>query len=214
MSFTIRATLPSDYRETEVVAREAFWNQHVPGCDEHYFLHILRTSPAYLPDLDTMALLGSVIIGNVVYSNAVIKCDGGGELQVLCLGLLAVLPQFQRKGAGRQLFEFTKLLARHRGHHAVFLYGDPDYYSRLGFVPAEFFGVKTQDNMFAAALQCYELRENALTGIQGCFVEDKVFEIEEAAAREFDRSFPAKNMLAGTPSQARYLQVLEMRRKA
>lgn len=32
----IRNELASDYREVEELTREAFWNLHNPGCDEHF----------------------------------------------------------------------------------------------------------------------------------------------------------------------------------
>ena len=33
--YTIRRETMNDYREVENLTREAFWNQYVPGCDEH-----------------------------------------------------------------------------------------------------------------------------------------------------------------------------------
>ena len=35
----IRLETPADYRAVEELTREAFWNQYVPGCNEHYFVH-------------------------------------------------------------------------------------------------------------------------------------------------------------------------------
>ena len=42
----LRRERPEDYRETEEVVREAFWNHFAPGCDEHYLLHVMRGCPA------------------------------------------------------------------------------------------------------------------------------------------------------------------------
>jgi putative acetyltransferase len=50
--FTIRPTVPRDYRATEDVTREAFWNVYEPGCDEHYLLHVMRGSEGFIPELD------------------------------------------------------------------------------------------------------------------------------------------------------------------
>ena len=49
--------------ETEHVTREAFWNYFVPGCHEHYLLHIMRVSPSFIPELDAVAVHGSRIVG-------------------------------------------------------------------------------------------------------------------------------------------------------
>ena len=38
----LRTEQPADYRETENVTREAFWNLYSPGCCEHYLLHVMR----------------------------------------------------------------------------------------------------------------------------------------------------------------------------
>lgn len=44
---TIRTEEPKDYRTTENLTREAFWNVYRPGCMEHYVLHCFRSDPAY-----------------------------------------------------------------------------------------------------------------------------------------------------------------------
>ena len=54
--FALRPTRPRDWRQTEVVVREAFWNTYQPGCCEHLLLHRLRQSSAYLPALDLVAV--------------------------------------------------------------------------------------------------------------------------------------------------------------
>ena len=41
MAVMIRNERPGDYRETEEVTREAFWNVHEPGCCEHYLAHLM-----------------------------------------------------------------------------------------------------------------------------------------------------------------------------
>ena len=50
--YIIRLETEKDYRETENLAREAFWNLSFPGCNEHYFIHVLREHEAFIPELD------------------------------------------------------------------------------------------------------------------------------------------------------------------
>ena len=64
------------------------------------------------------------------------------------------------------------------------------------------------------ALQACELYENALTGAQGRYYEDPVYEVNGALAAQFDKSFPPKKVITGTPSQKRFEEVSSMRRKA
>ena len=46
----------SDYRVVEELTREAFWNTHVPGGDEHYLVHIMRNSESFIKELDIVAI--------------------------------------------------------------------------------------------------------------------------------------------------------------
>lgn len=54
----IRREQPADYATVEQVVREAFWNVYTPACTEHYLLHIMRDHPAFVPELDMLALVG------------------------------------------------------------------------------------------------------------------------------------------------------------
>ncbi|MBS3977105.1 MAG: hypothetical protein KGZ75_10340 [Syntrophomonadaceae bacterium] len=55
----MRLEEPADYRKVEELTREAFWNHHLPGCDEHYLLHIMRDCGAFIRELDFVAEVGS-----------------------------------------------------------------------------------------------------------------------------------------------------------
>ena len=81
-------------------------------------------------------------------------------------------------------------------------------------MPAESLGIRTADDMHAAALQVCELRKDALSGIKGRYLEASVYDIDEKRAAEFDRNFPAREMVTGTPSQKRFEEVVAMRKKA
>ena len=63
MIIALRTEQPADHAQTEHVTREAFWNYYVPGCNEHYLLHIMRGSTSFIPELDAVAVHGSRIVG-------------------------------------------------------------------------------------------------------------------------------------------------------
>ena len=214
MDITLRPETPADYRETENVTREAFWNHYAPGCCEHYLLHVLRDSPAFVPELDLVAVHDGRIVGNVVSMRALLHGDDGRDYEVLSLGPISVLPEYQRQGIGGRLIERTRELARAMGFRAILLCGDPDYYLYQGFVPAEMLGIRTADNMYATALHVCELYENALTGTGGRYVEDAVYEVDESAAEAFDRGFPPKEKAAGVGAQKRFEEIVALRRPA
>ena len=163
----LRTEQPADYRETENVTREAFWNLYSPGCCEHYLLHVMRDSPAFVPELDLVAERDGRIVGNVVSLRAVLHGDDGTDCEVLSLGPISVLPECQRQGIGGRLISRTRELARELGFRALLLCGDPDYYLYQGFVPAEMLGIRTADNMYAMALHVCELYDGALSAFGG-----------------------------------------------
>jgi len=83
--------------------------------------------------------------------------------------------------------------------HIHKIYGDPEYYSRFGFVSAEKYNIKNSAGMYAAALQVYELHPDAFKGVSGRFYEGEAYEINQALTEDFDKTFPHKEKLV-TPA--------------
>jgi hypothetical protein len=140
--------------------------------------------------------------------------DDGNQYEVLSLGPISVLPEYQQQGIGGRMIALTKKLASEMGFRAILLCGDPDYYLRQGFIPAETLGIRTEDNMYATALHVCELYDNALANVKGRYIEDKIYQIDKSAANEFDKRFPPKEIVVGTPSQKRFNQIVVMQKKA
>lgn len=207
----LRNERPEDYRAVEALTREAFWNHYAPGCSEHYLLHLLRNSNAFLPHLDFVAERDGLLVGNIVYSRAAIAGDDGNRHAVITFGPISVLPKEQGKGVGSMMIEHTKAVAKDLGHSAILIYGDPDYYCKFGFVPAQRYGITTSDDWYAAALLALELTDGALRHCSGRFLEDNLFNVDETAVRAFDQSFPPKELRQGGPSQARFAQLVQQR---
>ena len=65
MSAIIRNVKESEYRITEEIIREAFWNNFQPGADEHFVLHNLRTSADSIQELDLVAEVDGRIVGSI-----------------------------------------------------------------------------------------------------------------------------------------------------
>lgn len=214
MNIEIRLEQPADHRETENVTREAFWNHYSPGCHEHYLLHIMRDCSDFIPALDFVAMHNGKIVGNAVCLKTIIQGDDGKNYDVLSLGPISVLPDYQRKGIGGKLIERTRSAAREMGFRAILLYGDPGYYTRQGFIAAEQLKIRTADDMYAAAHLVSELYENALAGAKGRYIVNDIYEIDENAAAEFDNNFPQKEKISGTPSQQHFEKMVVMRKNA
>ena len=214
MELEIRSEQPKDWQAAEALTREAFFNVHVPGCCEHYILHVMRGCDAFVPELALCAWHGDELVGCAYCTKATIAGDDGARREVLCLGPIGVLPAWQKKGVGTALMGEGRARAAALGFDAIVLYGDPAYYGRKGYEPAERYGVRTPDDMYADALQICVLRPEALAGVTGRFFEDSVFEVSEEDAETFDRSFPHREKRSGLPSQKRFLETVSMRRPA
>ena len=175
---------------------------------------ILCNHPKFVPELDIVAEHNNKIVGNVVCLKSFIMADDGNQYEVLSLGPISVLPEYQQQGIGGRMIALTKKLASEMGFRAILLCGDPDYYLRQGFIPAETLGIRTEDNMYATALHVCELYDNALANVKGRYIEDKIYQIDKSAANEFDKRFPPKEIVVGTPSQKRFNQIVVMQKKA
>src|ERR1041385_5772705 len=90
------------------------------------------------------------VIGHVCFSRVNID-DGSGRFSALAP--LAVLPSHQRRGVGSMLVKAGLEECTRRGVDAVFVVGDPAYYSRFGFVPASKLGVTCEFEVPADAFR-------------------------------------------------------------
>ena len=205
----IRNETEKDYAIVEQITREAFWNLYVPGCEEHYLAHILRGHADFVPELDYVAVHDGKVVGSIMYTRAWIVLDRGGERGVLCFGPLAVEPAFQGQGVGGALIERTKVLAQELGYGAILIFGDPAYYSRFGFVPAEQYGVGTSWGVYIISLQACELQPGALEDCEGYFEESRDFQIDPEKSAAFDKGFSYKEKVEGLPSQEKFQWIIQ-----
>lgn len=205
----LRQEMKQDYFETEHVIREAFWNHYTPACNDHYMIHIMRDCPAFIPELDLVAVDGQKIVGNVMCLKSYIAGDDGNRHEVISLGPIGVLPEYQGKGIGGMMIARVKEIARGMGYDAILLCGDPDYYRNQGFVPAESLGIRNAENMYADALHVCELHTGALADAKGRYYEDDIYNVDEAMVREYDKLFPEKPVIQGIGMQKKFEMMLE-----
>lgn len=208
MTIELRQETPNDYAEAENLMREAFWNVYAPGCMEHYLLHIMRSSPQFIPELAWVATEANHLVGALYAMRGKVESDLGAIHDVLTLGPLGVRPSHQRLGVGRALIEQVCHEAVRIGYRAIVLCGDPAYYAKVGFLPAERFGIRTAQNTYLPALQVRPLLENAMDNLSGRYVEDAIYNVDAKAVEHFDLAFPTKVRVSNTPTQQRFLELL------
>ena len=108
----IRTEEPKDWAQVETLTRKAFYNQYMPGCMEHYLVHIMHGHPDFIPQLDLVAEVKRKIVGNIMYTKAKLVAEDGQKKEILTFGPLCVDPNCQRQGIGKALMAKSFSLAK------------------------------------------------------------------------------------------------------
>jgi putative acetyltransferase len=93
--------------------------------------------------LSLVAIADGELIAHVLFSPVVIETPEG-NVAGMGLGQLAVAPQQQRQGIGRQITEAGISELRNRGCPFIIVIGHASYYPRFGFERGSLHGVKCQ----------------------------------------------------------------------
>jgi predicted N-acetyltransferase YhbS len=192
MKISIRLEEEKDFRNVEILTREAFWDLYRPGCCEHLIVHKMRKVPAFIKELSYIAEEEYSVVGSIIYSKAKVINDQTKEFEVLCMGPISISPSHQRKGIGSLLMTRSIEKAKELGFKAVIIFGNPAYYERFGFMNAKNYNIKTSTGENFDAFMVLELTNGALNGISGKFHEDKVFETDDKELEFFEGGFPFK----------------------
>lgn len=187
----IRMETKDDWYSVELMTQHAFWNKHRIGCDEHYLVHQLRKDKDYLPELSRIATKDGKVIGCIMYSKARIV-DGLDTHEIITFGPLCVEPEWQGCGVGELLLRETIELATIKGYKGIVIFGEPDYYPRIGFLTCDNFGITTPDGKNFDAFMGLELIKDGLKNMKGKFYESKVFDnLPKEEVEEYNKNFPA-----------------------
>ena len=163
--FHIRLEEEKDYRAVEELTREAFWNVYVPGASEHYFVHMMRKHPDFIPELAFVLEKDGKIVGSVMYTKAWLEDETGNRKEILSFGPLCIAPAYQRQGLGKFLIRHSFDAARNMGYDANVIFGNPGNYVGCGFVSCKKKNVSFVVNgNFPTALLVCELIPGALDG--------------------------------------------------
>lgn len=183
---TIRNEEESDYKRVEEMTRKAFWNLYIPGCHEHYLVHIMRLHTDFLPELDLVIEVDHQMIGNIMYTKTRLIDESGEEKNILTFGPVCILPEYQRLGYGKQLMEVSFEQAAALGYEAIVIFGNPNNYVSRGFKSCKKYNVCLENGTYPTAMLVKELQPDALDGRKWVYVQSPVFEINEQEAERFD----------------------------
>lgn len=198
----IRQEQPKDYRASEELTREAFWNVYRPGCLEHYVLHNFRTQPQYIKELAfVMEDDEAHIVGHIMFAKASVALDDGSLLPVLTFGPLSIHPSLQRKGLRLRLLQHALAVAKEMGYGAVCMEGNYQFYRHAGFVLASSLGLHYHGEPRESEVPYFlatELIPNYLRKQEGTYAPPQPYFAAAEKATEFaeyEASFPYKEKL-------------------
>ena len=184
----IRNEEERDYKKVEEVTRAAFWNLYVPGCDEHYLTHIMRSHEDFIRDLDFVIEVDGEIVGNIMYTKAKLIDESGEEKDILTFGPVCILPEYQRAGYGKKIIEHSFDKAAALGFDVIVIFGNPGNYVSRGFKSCKKYNICVSDGGYPAAMLVQELKPGALDGRKWIYHQSAVYEIDQEEARRFDDS--------------------------
>lgn len=196
--YIIRLERKEEHKEVENLVREAFWNVYRPGCVEHYVLNQLRNNPDFVPELDFVMEMNRRLIGQNVFVRAIIKSDDGRNIPIMTMGPICICPELKRKGFGKILLDYSLEKAAAFGCGAVCFEGNIDFYGKSGFTFASEYGIRYHglpEGADASFFLCKELIPNYLNNVTGEYSTPSGYLVDEAAAKEFDKTFPYKEKL-------------------
>jgi putative acetyltransferase len=189
MKYLIRNEKPEDYRAVEEITRLAFWNVHVPGCNEHYLVHTMRDHKDFMRELDYVMTINNEIIGNIMYTRSWLLDESRQVLEIITFGPVSIAPKYQRKGFGSILINHSIAKAVQAGEKAIVIYGNPGLYVKFGFKSCRKYRVTNENNEYPTALLVKELKAGALGNQKWIYKESEVYSIDESEADHFDQGF-------------------------
>ena len=133
----IRKEKREDYEEIYEVVKQAFeMAEHSDG-NEQDLVVLLRDSNNFIPELSLVAIKVNRVVGYILFTKIKI-----GEYEELALAPLGILPEYQKQGIGKKLIEEGHKIAKELGYHYSVVLGSEHYYPKMGYVPANQYGIK------------------------------------------------------------------------
>ena len=184
----IRNEKKEDREIVEKITRQAFYNLYVPGCVEHYLVHIMREHEDFIPELDFVLERNGDVIGNIMYTKATLTDENGNEKDILTFGPVSILPAYQRMGYGKMLIEHSFQAAMQSGYDTIVIFGSPANYVSRGFKSCKKYNVCIENGKYPAAMMVKELVPHVLDGHKWIYQDSPVMAISEEEAKRYDNT--------------------------
>ena len=161
MKLTIDTEKESDFPEIYDLVKIAFQTSENADGDEQDYVNNLRKSGNYIPELALTIKDGTKIIGHIMLTKTIIT-RGYEKLDALLLSPVCIQLEYRNKGIASKLIRHSFTVAKDKGFKAIFLVGEPEYYSRFGFKSITNFGIKDTGDIPEQYTMGLELEEGFL----------------------------------------------------
>jgi len=125
------------------------------------------------PIVSLVADAAGSIVGHILFSP--VTLSGHGEVTIMGLAPMAVLPARQRQGIGSALVRAGLENCWQLGCDAVVVLGHPGFYPRFGFAPASRFGIGCEYDVPDEVFMALEIEPGVLRGKSGTIRYDAAF---------------------------------------
>lgn len=204
MSIQIRNENEKDYVEVENLIRRSFYNLYIPGCMEHYLAHIMRDHKDFIKELDFVLEKDGKIIGQIMYTKAVLVDENKERKEILTFGPICVDKAYQREGYGKMLIEHSFEKAKELGYDCVVIFGNPGNYVSRGFKSCLRYNVCLEGDVYPSAMLVKVLKDGALDGRKYYYYDSEVMHIDEKDAFAYDETFEEKLEKQELPCQEEF----------
>ncbi len=163
----IRQEKPSEYPKIYDLVKAAFQTAKVATGSEQDYVDKLRVSGNYIPQLAFVAEEDGRLVGHIMLTKTYVITTEGSKFEALLLAPLSIALEYRNRGIGQKLVWKSFELAKKLGFRAVFVVGNPAYYSRFGFKSSAAFGIKHVPVIPDPYVMAVELTPNALAKAPG-----------------------------------------------
>lgn len=152
----IRTAEEKDYDSIYTLVKAAFERAEHSDGNEHDLVNAMRKGSAFVPELSLVAEIEKKIVGHIMFTKATVDNN-----EILALAPLSVLPEYQRNGIGTALIEEGNRIAKELGYGYSVVLGSETYYPRMGYLPADMFGIHPPFDVPVENFMAYRINETA-----------------------------------------------------
>jgi predicted N-acetyltransferase YhbS len=148
------------------------------GKKEGVLISQLRKKRDYKKELSLVAIKNDKIIGHLLLFPLTIKTDNS-QLKTLSLGPIAVLPENQKQGVGKELVKKGIEVAKRKGFKSIIVIGHKEYYPKFGFRKSAEYKIslpRRYSKVPSEAFMILELEKDCLKEVGGEIVFPKEYD--------------------------------------